>query len=223
MTTPASGAPAPGNPAAHWEAVYATKADADLSWFQPAPSHSIATIAALVPRPRRIVDAGGGQSALAAELLRTPGFEHAEVTVLDISAAAVQRGRTRAGDVAGRIRWLVGDALDAAAAGAAIAPASIDCWHDRALFHFLVDPADRARYAARVAQAVAPGGHLVVAAFAPDGPERCSNLPVQRHDAASIAAAFAPAFALVTEAREEHLTPWGKPQRFTWAVLRRMG
>lgn len=207
--------------ATHWESVYATKGDADLSWFQASPQASLATIAALAPRPRRIVDAGGGQSALAAELLRAPGFESADVTVLDISASAIERGRARAGDLAARIRWVVGDALDAHAT-AAIAPGTVDCWHDRALFHFLVDAADRARYAARVAAAVAPGGHLVVAAFAPDGPERCSNLPVQRHDGASIAAAFAPAFELVSETRDEHLTPWGKPQRFTWAVLRRV-
>lgn len=208
----------PSDAAAHWETVYATKADADLSWFQPSPTPSLAALAAVRPRPRRIVDAGGGQAALAPELLRQPGFEGAEVTVIDISPAAIARARARAGAAAERIHWIVADAVDSPG----IAAASVDCWHDRALFHFLTDAAARARYAARVAEAVKPGGHLIIAAFALDGPERCSGLAVQRHDAASILAAFAPAFALASVTHEDHATPWGKPQRFIWVTLCRV-
>jgi len=201
--------------AAHWEAVYSAKQDSELSWLQAAPSQSLAMIRTLSPLPQRIVDAGGGQSSLAAELLRMPGFEEADITVVDLSPSAVSRAKARAGALAGRIRWIVGDAIAADAVGA------VDLWHDRALFHFLADAGDRTRYAARISRAVVPGGHLVIGAFAPDGPERCSGLPVMRHDGASIAAAFAADFELIGETREEHLTPWGKPQRFAWAVLRR--
>lgn len=200
---------------AHWEAVYSTKQDSELSWFQSAPSRSLAIIREILPRPLRIVDAGGGQSSLAAEVLQVRGFEEAEVTVVDLSPSAIARAKTRSGAVAGRIRWIVGDAIEADGVGA------VDLWHDRALFHFMADSVDRARYAARIARAVVPRGHLVIGAFAPDGPERCSGLPVMRHDGASIAAAFAADFELVHATREEHLTPWGKPQRFGWALLRR--
>jgi len=201
--------------ATHWQTVYTAKSDAELSWYQDSPARSLAEISALTPVPRRIVDAGGGQSALAPALLATPAFADSEVTVLDISAAAIARGRERAGPLATRIRWLVDDVLAAADVG------EVDLWHDRACFHFLADPADQARYAARVARAVVAGGHLVLATFAPDGPEKCSGLSVARHDGASLARVFAPAFDLVAESREEHLTPWGKPQRFAWTVLRR--
>lgn len=201
--------------ATHWQTVYTAKSDAELSWFQDSPARSLAEISALTPVPRRIVDAGGGQSALAPALLATPAFADSEVTVLDISAAAIARGRERAGPLATRIRWLVDDVLVAADVG------EVDLWHDRACFHFLADPADQARYAARVARAVVAGGHLVLATFAPDGPEKCSGLSVARHDGTSLARVFAPAFDLVVESREEHVTPWGKPQRFAWTVLRR--
>lgn len=201
--------------ATHWQTVYTAKSDAELSWFQDSPARSLAEISALTPVPRRIVDAGGGQSALAPALLATPAFADSEVTVLDISAAAIARGRERAGPLATRIRWLVDDVLVAADVG------EVDLWHDRACFHFLADPADQARYAALVARAVVAGGHLVLATFAPDGPEKCSGLSVARHDGASLARVFAPAFDLVAESREEHVTPWGKPQRFAWTVLRR--
>ena len=203
----------------HWQSVYEAKQDSELSWFQESPDRSLAEIRAVRPAPRRIVDAGGGQSALAPALLSSPEFAGAEVTVLDISPAALARGRARAGALAPRIRWLEADLRADETEGAAVGP--VDLWHDRACFHFLADPADQARYAARVARAVVPGGHLVIAAFAPDGPEKCSGLSVARHDGASIARVFAPAFDLVSESSEEHVTPWGKPQRFTWAVLRR--
>lgn len=196
----------------HWQQVYLTKPDAELSWFQAHPERSLAIIEAIAPPPRRAIDVGGGQSSLAGELLRL-GVE--EVTVLDISDAALERARARLGGDAGRVRWLAADVLDAADLD------PVDLWHDRAVFHFLTDPADRTRYADIAARTVAQGGTLVLATFGPDGPERCSGLPVHRSDAESIAAAFAPAFEPVSSDRESHLTPWGKPQSFVYASLRR--
>lgn len=205
-------------PAEHWENVYKSKADAELSWFQRAPEVSVALIKGLgpgaEPGARRVIDVGGGQSALAGELLER-GLA-GEVTVLDISAAAVERGKARLGAPAARVRWIVGDVLEAGALG------PVDVWHDRAVFHFLTRAAERRRYAALAAGAVAPGGHAIVATFAPTGPEKCSGLAVSRFDAPSLAAEFAPHFELVASRAETHTTPWGKGQGFTWVVLRRI-
>ena len=200
-------------PRAHWETIYETKADTDLSWYQASPEVSLALIAALRPAPQRVIDIGGGQSALAGELLAR-GTGH--ITVLDLSAAAIERARQRVGPGAERIRWIVGSVLEPQELG------PCDLWHDRAVFHFLTDAEDRRRYVAAAAAAVPAGGHAVVATFSPTGPEKCSGLPVCRYDATALAAEFAPAFRLVDSTAEAHRTPWGKTQDFTYAVLRRV-
>jgi SAM-dependent methyltransferase len=196
----------------HWEGVYQAKADAELSWFQARPGVGLSLVEGLDPRPRSAIDVGGGQSALAGELLDA-GVE--SVTVLDISAAALERARARLGPRAGAVRWVVADVLDDVDLGA------VDLWHDRAVFHFLTDAADRRRYVEAAARAVRAGGHAVISTFAPSGPERCSGLPVCRYDAGALAAEFSPWFELVRSEGERHTTPWGKTQDFTWVVLRR--
>lgn len=202
----------------HWQAVYTTKRDAELSWFQDRPATSLDLVSSLVPRPVRVLDVGGGQSALAGELLRAmPDAPAGAIAVLDIAPAAIERAKARLGSSADRVRWIVGDVLEAPDLP------TVDLWHDRAVFHFLADPDEQRRYAGRAAASVVPGGHLIVAAFGPEGPERCSGLPVARRDAASLEAAFAPAFRMVRSVLETHLTPWGKPQAFVYAVLRREG
>ena len=135
--------------------------------------------------------------------------------MLDISLHAIDRARERLGADATRVRWLCTDLLAPQPLG------PVDLWHDRAVFHFLTEPADRARYVDAAARAVVPGGHAIVATFDLIGPERCSGLPVQRWDAHTLAAVFAPAFAPVAAVQERHVTPWGKPQDFTYALLRR--
>lgn len=196
----------------HWERVYVAKADGELSWFQSAPGVSLELIQGVVPPARSVIDVGGGQSALAAGLLAM-GVER--VTVLDIAPSALRRGRERLGAAAERVRWVEGDVLEARGLGPA------DVWHDRAVFHFLTEAADRRLYAAAVRDALRPGGHAVIATFAPSGPERCSGLAVRRYDAAGIAAEFGAEFELVNSATETHTTPWGKAQEFAYAVLRR--
>ena len=137
--------------------------------------------------------------------------------MLDIAAAAIERAKARLGDRADRVRWIVGDVLMLEALPA------VDLWHDRAVFHFLVEPQDQRRYVEQAAASVVPGGHLIVATFGPEGPERCSGLPVMRRDAASIEAAFAPAFRLIDSVSETHVTPWGKPQAFVYGLMQREG
>lgn len=197
----------------HWEAVYRDKADTELSWFQPHPGISLSLIEALRPAPRRVIDIGGGQSALASGLLAR-GIE--DVTVLDIAETAIDRGRQRLGDRAQNIRWVVADVLAADDLG------RFDLWHDRAVFHFLTDPRDRARYIASAAGAVVPGGHVIIGTFAPTGPERCSGLEVCRYDAAALASEFAGPFRMADSAAETHRTPWGAAQDFTYVTLERL-
>jgi len=196
----------------HWQGVYLAKPDAELSWFQGRPTVSLELIRSLPEVPHRAVDVGGGQSALAGELLDL-GVD--EVTVLDISGAALQRGRARLGARAARVTWLECDVLAAQGLG------PFDLWHDRACFHFMVDAHDRKRYMRTMGAAVAPGGHAIIATFGPDGPEKCSGLPVQRWSCDTLAAQCAPAFELVHSVVETHATPWGKTQEFAYTVLRR--
>jgi len=200
------------NRRAHWEQVYASKGDAELSWFQARPNVSLALIDSLRPPPQRVIDIGGGQSSLAGELVAR-GVE--SVTVLDLSSAALDRARERAGPAAERIKWLVADVLEAEQLG------EYALWHDRAVFHFLTDPSDRRKYIAAVSSAVAKGGHLIVATFALTGPEKCSGLPVCRYDGAGLAAEFGDGFQFIDSAPESHTTPWGKSQDFTYLLLRR--
>ncbi|MBX3359716.1 MAG: class I SAM-dependent methyltransferase [Phycisphaeraceae bacterium] len=198
---------------AHWESVYETKGDAELSWFQATPTTSLALFDSISPLPERVIDVGGGQSALAGELV---GRGVREIAVLDISAAAIDRARARLGERADRVRWIVADALDAGDVG------ELDLWHDRAVFHFLTSPDDRRRYIATVERAIPRGGHVIMATFARTGPERCSGLPVCRYDASLLAGEFGESFRLVNSAAEDHGTPWGKNQAFAYAVLRRV-
>jgi SAM-dependent methyltransferase len=200
--------------AAHWEAVYQQKSDAQLSWHQDAPGLSFEWIRRCVPRGAAVLDVGGGASRLAAALCAELGLH---VTVLDISQAALARAKHCAGAAAAEIRWLAGDVCGDPwpVSGA------FDLWHDRAVFHFLTDSQQRATYVRRAAEHVRPGGHAAIATFALDGPERCSNLEVQRYDAESLTRCFAADFEFVETQRELHRTPWGGEQPFTYVLLRR--
>jgi len=155
---------------------------------------------------------GGGASVLVDRLLDLP---FGEIVVLDISETALGKARARLGERAGRVRWVVADVTESPELG------SFDVWHDRAVFHFLTDPTDRRSYIELARKTVPEGGHLVIATFADDGPEQCSNLDVRRYNARSLASELGDGFTLVREARETHLTPGGKPQQFTFAVFER--
>jgi SAM-dependent methyltransferase len=197
---------------AHWENVYTTKREDEVSWFQQNPAPSLDLIDLARPTPHSaIVDIGGGASRLVDHLVAR-GFDH--VTVLDLAEAALAAAKTRIGDNA-NVRWVVADVTKWNPTQ------TYDIWHDRAAFHFLTVPADRAAYVTRLKQALKPGGHVVIGTFALDGPERCSGLAVQRHDAASLAVELGTGFTLVDARRQEHSTPWGAIQRFQFCVFRR--
>ncbi len=197
----------------HWHQVWATKAPEDVSWYQSTPSVSLQLLRnAGVGAGSRVIDVGGGASPLAAFLIALD----AEVTVADVASEAVHQARVRMGDAAGRVNWLVADVARDALGG------PYDVWHDRAVFHFLVDEEDREAYRRQMLQNVPIGGHAVVATFAPDGPETCSGLPVRRYSEEQLAAAFAPEWESIAGQREVHVTPWGAPQPFTYVLLRRV-
>lgn len=197
----------------HWENVYREKGEFQVSWFQDNPALSLELIRALgAPADAAIVDVGGGASRLVDVLLDAG---HADLTVLDLSEGAIAIAKTRLGERAGQVTWIAADATRWQP------PHQYDVWHDRAAFHFLTDAADRAAYVSRLTRALRPGGHAIIATFAPDGPERCSGLPVVRYDGARLAAELGHAFTLVETRRHEHATPWGATQRFQFSVFRR--
>lgn len=203
------------NPKDHWEAVYTTKDETEVSWFQDNPVLSLELIERARPgKDAAIIDIGGGASRLADGLLER-GFRR--VTVLDISAAALDLAALRLGRRASEVKWIVDDVT-------AWEPAQrFDIWHDRAAFHFLIEEADRAAYIARLKQALAPDGYAIIATFAADGPERCSGLPVHRYDAAGLAKELGEEFILVDSLPHDHATPKNTHQRFQFSMFRRRG
>jgi SAM-dependent methyltransferase len=198
---------------AHWENVYATKDEHAVSWFQEKPDVSLDLIRATgVKDTALIIDIGGGASRLVDTLL-DEGFK--TVTVLDLSEKALAATRARLGERSSHVQWVVADITT-------WEPSQIyDVWHDRAALHFLTDPKDRAAYSKRVLGAVRPGGHVVIGTFAPDGPERCSGLPVVRHDAASLGELLGHSFELIESRRHDHQTPAGSIQKFQFSRFRR--
>jgi trans-aconitate methyltransferase len=197
----------------HWETVYATRDETGVSWFQDNPSPSLELVEALKPDPTAgVIDIGGGASRLVDGLLER-GFRR--LTVLDISQGAIDLACLRLGRRASEVQWIVEDVT-------AWEPAQrFDIWHDRAAFHFLVEASDRAGYVARLVQALKPGGHAIIATFAPDGPEKCSGLPVHRTDAAGLANELGDAFTLVETRRHEHTTPANAHQHFQFSVFQK--
>jgi len=183
------------------------------SWYQHEATRSLELLVSLGVGPAsNIIDVGGGDSTLVdAVVARRMG----RITVLDLSRTALQRARTRLGSMAVPVTWMEGDVLRAD-----LPSHSYDVWHDRAVFHFLTDREDRLRYVAAATSALKPGGAIVIATFALEGPERCSGLQVARYDAELLAREFGDAFSLVSAVHDVHRTPSGEEQRFTYAVLR---
>lgn len=196
-----------------WERVYASKPPEAVSWYQPHAQQSLRLIRATgVPPDASIIDVGGGASMLVDDLLASG---YGALTVLDISAAALAAARQRLGAQAARVQWLEADVTRA------VLPAhGYDVWHDRAVFHFLTTPAEREAYVASVLRSVKPGGHVIVATFAEDGPTHCSGLPVVRYSAAGLHAEFGAPFTLLRHEQEEHHTPSGAVQKFIYCYCR---
>ncbi len=197
----------------HWEHVYSTKAVDAVSWFQEHAETSLRLIESTAVAPNAaIVDIGGGASTLVDDLLERG---HTNVTILDISAAALRAAQDRLGSRARRVRWIEADITKVE-----LPTHYYDVWHDRAVFHFLTDAQDRQAYVNTLLHAIKPGGHVIVATFDEDGPAQCSGLPVRRYSAEELHSEFGAPFTLVQHDKQLHQTPFGTIQKFTYCYWR---
>ena len=196
----------------HWEHVYRASGPEAKSWYQPVPEKSMAMIRRSgVPKGAPVIDVGGGASTLVDRLV---GADYSDVTVLDISAAALDAARKRIGEQGDDVHWIETDLL-------AFEPdRRYYLWHDRAVFHFLVEPGDVDRYLGVLRTALVPKGHFVLATFGPEGPERCSNLPVHRYSLDELVFLLESGFDLVKYELEDHVTPKGVQQQFLYTLWR---
>ena len=197
----------------HWEKVYReNNPTTDVSWYQARPEKSLELISKTgVSTTAPIIDVGGGASLLVDYLLKA-GFTN--LSVLDISEAALQHARNRLGPQGAVVQWLQAEVTQFQS------ERQYALWHDRAVFHFLMVAEDRANYVKVLRRVLMPEGHLILGTFAEDGPARCSGLPVVRYGARSLTAEFGPAFSLVEQQSEIHVTPWGTEQKFNWFYMR---
>lgn len=196
----------------HWTGVYDQKSPSAVSWYQPEPAPSLRALDRFGAGPSNsLIDVGGGASNLVDALVRR-GWT--DITVLDIAAPALEAAKARLCSNAEEVHWQVADITEWEP------PRSYEVWHDRAVFHFLTEPAQRALYRRALLHGLAQGGLLIVATFGLNGPEKCSGLPVQRYDCASLTDALGEPFQLIESWREEHVTPWGASQSFNWCAFR---
>ena len=199
----------------HWEQVYTTKASDSVSWFQEHADQSLALIHHTgVTKASAIIDVGGGASILV-DNLTEEGYS--DLTVLDISSAALDVAKQRLKKHAESIQWIVGDITKVD-----LVENRYDLWHDRAAFHFLTEPDDRQAYVERIMHSVRPNGHVIIATFSEDGPEKCSGLPVMRYKPELLHAEFGENFLLVAHEKEAHNTPFGSVQQFVYCYCRKM-
>lgn len=197
----------------HWQDVYSTKPVDQVSWYQSDSTRSFDALRRLGATPdHSLIDIGAGASPLIAQCLEA-GWH--DLTALDISDEALNHARDALDEDAGHVEWIAADITRWSPSR------TYDIWHDRAVFHFLTDHRDREKYKSALNAAVKPGGLLLFATFSPSGPSQCSGLPVQQYDAQSLARELGSAFALVEHWLEDHHTPWGAKQNFTWAAFRR--
>ena len=199
----------------HWESVYTGKAPDQLSWYQETPSMSLDLIEQTgIARDGAIIDVGGGASVLVDHLL---ALGYTDLTVLDISGQALQTARHRLGSKADQICWLESDITT-------LEPRRrYALWHDRAAFHFLTEPEDRAKYVAILKNSLAADGFLLIGAFASDGPTRCSGLDVVRYDQQGICEELGACFRLLGETADPHKTPWETEQKFAFFSFQYVG
>lgn len=201
-------------PKAHWENIYKTKSAGQVSWYCPHLERSLEFInKAGLSKGSAIIDIGGGASTLADDLL---GLGFKDLTALDISGEALKVARERLGKKAQQVHWLEASVLDAA-----LEPARYDLWHDRAVFHFLIDAGNRKKYVEQLKRSLKAGGHAVLATFSLKGPLKCSGLEIVRYGPESLAAELGKGFELIESLEEEHRTPFGTSQAFLYCLFKR--
>jgi ubiquinone/menaquinone biosynthesis C-methylase UbiE len=199
----------------HWETVYETKTDQQVSWYREHLDNSLRLILdTKVGKDAAIIDVGGGSSTLADDLLEN-GF--ADVSVLDISAAAMQKSKALLGAKAARIEWIEADITQAS-----LPENHFDVWHDRAVFHLLTDAQDRLKYVELVMRSLKVGGHIIVASFGENGPQKCSGLEVVRYSPETMHGEFGSGFTLVKSLNQIHETPFGTTQEFVYCYCRKL-
>jgi 2-polyprenyl-3-methyl-5-hydroxy-6-metoxy-1,4-benzoquinol methylase len=197
----------------HWEKIYTTKAPDQVSWYRPHLETALALInRAVADRDASIIDVGGGESTLVDDLLKH-GFQN--ITVLDVSEAAIDVNKTRLGEKASGVHWIIADITHVE-----LEPKAYDVWHDRAVFHFLTSQEHRTAYVRQVVRSVKPGGYVIVSTFGPEGPTKCSGLDVVRYDADSLHDQFGAHFRLIESSKELHQTPFGTTQQFLYCLCR---
>ena len=197
----------------HWERVYGNKPAQQTSWHQDVPRLSLSMIAnTALGRGAALIDVGGGASLLVDHLL-DDGY--LDLSVLDISRAALKQARNRLGDRAATVKWIEADVTRF------VPERQYDLWHDRAAFHFLTEEVDRRRYISVLHETLAPGGQLVIAAFAPSGPTKCSGLDIIQYEAEKLSASLGSEFILQEQAAESHITPLGREQNFNFFRFKR--
>lgn len=200
---------------AHWEAVYGARPAEEVSWYQERPVRSLELVERTgFGREAAVIDIGGGASRFVDYLLEQ-GYR--DLTVLDLSSVALERAAERLGRRAEEVCWIEADITQFEP----LRP--YDLWHDRAAFHFLTDAADRHRYREVLRRSVAPGGQVILATFAPGGPEKCSGLDIVQYDAARLEEELGPEFSLQEQQQERHRTPAGREQLFGFYRFLRIG
>jgi ubiquinone/menaquinone biosynthesis C-methylase UbiE len=203
------------HPKEHWENVYSSKPSDGVSWFQQHAALSLDLIKSTgMGCEAAIIDVGGGASTLVDDLVAD---NYSDLTVLDLSAAALNAARRRLGALGDKVQWLEADITQID-----LPRKRYDIWHDRAVFHFLTTQKQRDAYVRNVYHAVKPGGHVIMATFAEDGPEQCSGLPVMRYRADDLHDEFGDAFTLLKHQKEAHQTPFGAVQQFVYCYCRRV-
>ena len=197
----------------HWENIYTTKELTDVSWYQPVPETSLAFLAQSgLPKNAKIIDIGGGDSLFVDHLMKAG---YSDITVLDISAHALERAKARLGDKASRVKWIVSDA-------SAFSPAeTYDFWHDRAVFHFLTEENDIKSYMSILAKGIRPGGNLVIGTFSEQGPEKCSGIKIKQYSETSITERLKSAFNKIRCLTVDHKTPFNTIQNFLFCSFHR--
>jgi SAM-dependent methyltransferase len=197
----------------HWETIYGQKPADRVSWYRPHLERSLGFIqSAHLPKSAAIIDVGGGASTLVDDLLE---LGYTDLTVLDISPTAIAGAQKRLGARAGFVHWIEADITRVE-----LPEHHYDFWHDRAVFHFLREGDARRRYVAAVRRGLKPGGHIVVATFGPQGPQKCSGLDVMRYSAEELHGEFGSPFVKVASCEEAHRTPWGSEQEFVYCYCR---
>jgi 2-polyprenyl-3-methyl-5-hydroxy-6-metoxy-1,4-benzoquinol methylase len=198
----------------HWDSVYESKPAEAVSWYAPHLRESLRYITqAAASKDVAIIDVGGGESTLVDDLVND-GYSN--ISILDISATALEVTKRRLGATGAHVTWIAADILEVE-----LPVGAYDIWHDRAVFHFLINDDQRRRYVAQVLKALKPGGFAIVGTFGPEGPEKCSGLQVSRYAPSELHGTFGAPFELLDSSVEQHTTPWGSPQQFVYCYCRR--